>query len=302
PTQLRYTSWLKMIKPLFAMTQIVPGYREVDISPFFLVFFSVFVGILIGDAGYGAVTLLGLIIFYFRMKKANRLTPGIKTSVQLGYLLSGCVILWGVLSGTYFGQGWLDGTVKPLVPWVNNERNFQLLCFLIGAVHLTIAHAWRLLQRLPSLTAVVEAGWILIVWAMFFIARMLILAYPLPAVAKFLLGTGIFLVLFFTKPQRNLIKAGLAGLGNLALNIVNSFTDVVSYIRLYAVGLASVAVADAANAMPFIGMVLLHVINFNLALLALMVHGVRLNTLEFSGHLGLEWAGFAYEPFQKTKS
>jgi len=302
PTQLRYPSWVAMIKPLFAMTQIVPGYREVDISPFFLVFFSVFVGILIGDAGYGAVTLLGLIIFYFRMKKANRLTPGIKTSVQLGYLLSGCVILWGVLSGTYFGQGWLDGTVKPLVPWVNNERNFQLLCFLIGAVHLTIAHAWRLLQRLPSLTAVVEAGWILIVWAMFFIARMLILAYPLPAVAKFLLGTGIFLVLFFTKPQRNLIKAGLAGLGNLALNIVNSFTDVVSYIRLYAVGLASVAVADAANAMPFIGMVLLHVINFNLALLALMVHGVRLNTLEFSGHLGLEWAGFAYEPFQKTKS
>ncbi|MFA5260245.1 MAG: hypothetical protein WC450_03345 [Candidatus Omnitrophota bacterium] len=302
PTLLRYPEWVKMIKPLFAMTQIVPGYREVDISPFFLVFFSVFVGILIGDAGYGAVTLLGLIIFYFKMKKENRLTPEIKTAVQLGFLLSGCVILWGVLSGTYFGQGWLGDRVNPLVPWVNNERNFQLLCFLIGAVHITIAHAWRLLQRLPSLTAVVEAGWILIVWAMFFIARMLILAYPLPAAAKFLLGTGIFLVLFFTKPQRNLIKAGLAGLGNLALNIVNSFTDVVSYIRLYAVGLASVAVADAANAMPLIGMVGLHVINFALALLALMVHGVRLNTLEFSGHLGLEWAGFAYEPFKKTKS
>ncbi len=301
PTLLRYPRWVQIIKPLFTMTQIVPGYREVDISPFFLVFFSVFVGILIGDAGYGAVTLLGLIVLYFAMKKKGRMTPEIKISIQLGVLLSGCVIVWGVLSGTYFGQGWLGGAVKPLVPWVNNERNFQLLCFLIGAVHITIAHAWRVLQRLPSLTALSDAGWVLIVWAMFFIARMLILDYPLPAVAMFFLGSGIFLVLFFTKPQRNMLKAGLAGLGALALNIVNSFTDVVSYIRLYAVGLASVAVADAANAMPLIGMVLLHVINFNLALLALMVHGVRLNTLEFSGHLGLEWTGFVYEPFKRTK-
>jgi len=264
------------------------------------VFFSLFVGILIGDAGYGALILLGLGAFHLKSKKAGRLTPALKIRLRLGYLLCGCVVAWGVLSGTYFGQGWLGGAVKPLAPWVANERNFQLLCFLIGAVHLTIAHVWRALQRLPSLTAAAEAGWALMVWAMFFIARTLILDYPLPSAVKALAGLGFLLILFFTKPQKNPVKAALAGLGNLALNIVNSFTDVVSYIRLYAVGLATVAVADAANAMPnIIGTAGLHAVNLILAMLALMVHGVRLNTLEFSGHLGLEWAGFAYEPFQK---
>ena len=300
PTLLRNPKWVETIKPLFNITQIVPGYRELDISPFFLVFFSLFVGILIGDAGYGALVSIGMLVYQYKLRKTHRLTPELNTRFQLGYLLCGCVILWGVLSGTYFGQGWLGGAVKPLVPWVNNERNFQLLCFLIGAVHLTIAHGWRVLQRIPSLVALAEAGWVLIIWAMFFIARMLILGYPLPAAAKGLFGLGIFMILFFTKPQRNLVKAAMAGLGNLALNIVNSFTDVVSYIRLYAVGLATVAVADAANAMPnIIGTVGLHVVNLILAMLALMVHGVRLNTLEFSGHLGLEWAGFGYEPFKK---
>ena len=75
---------------------------------------------------------------------------------------------------------------------------------------------------------------------------------------------------------------------------------------LFAVGFATVAVADAANAMPealpgvgYGFMVFLHPLNLILAAMAILVHAIRLNVLEFSGHLGLEWVGFRYNPFKK---
>ena len=118
------------------------------------------------------------------------------------------------------------------------------------------------------------------------------------------------LVLFFTRPNRNPLKAVGPGLGDLALNVVNTFTDIVSYIRLFAVGLATVAVADATNTMAaevggvwfFIILLIGHTINVVLALMAILVHGLRLNVLEFSGHLNMEWTGFNYAPFKKIKN
>ena len=124
---------------------------------------------------------------------------------------------------------------------------------------------------------------------------------------------GTFLVIFFTSPNKNPLKAIGPGLGGFALNIINTFTDVVSYIRLFAIGLASVAVADAFNDMAlgfgfstvssgFIAVVILvigHFFNIILGILAVAVHGLRLNVLEFSNHLGLEWSGFSYQPFKK---
>ena len=94
---------------------------------------------------------------------------------------------------------------------------------------------------------------------------------------------------------------------------MNSFTDVVSYIRLFAVGAATVAVADAFNQMAsgighgnlFAGFltafVLLfgHTLNILLGAMAILVHGVRLNVLEFSSHLNMEWSGVEYAPFKQ---
>jgi len=70
---------------------------------------------------------------------------------------------------------------------------------------------------------------------------------------------------------------------------------------LFAVGLATVAVADAANEMSLGWMIFLHSLNILLAALAILVHGLRLNILEFSGHLNMEWAGFSYNPFKRIE-
>jgi len=126
----------------------------------------------------------------------------------------------------------------------------------------------------------------------------------------------LILVLFFSSPQRNIFKTIGSGLGTIALSLVNNFTDVVSYIRLFAVGLAGVAIADAFNAMAagiikkgdfltIIASVLVvvfgHALNIILGPMSVLVHGVRLNVLEFCGHANVTWNGFAYKPFGRKE-
>ena len=125
---------------------------------------------------------------------------------------------------------------------------------------------------------------------------------------------GIVLIaLFMMKPSE--IKDQWFNLALLPLNIINNFTDVVSYVRLYAVGAAGFAVAEAFNTMIFGGKVTLvggivgavlvflaHTLNILLCVMGVLVHGIRLNTLEFSNHKGISWSGSAYRPFAKAKT
>ena len=105
----------------------------------------------------------------------------------------------------------------------------------------------------------------------------------------------------------------------LPLNVMSTLGDIISYVRLFAVGLASVKVAQNfndmalglvssdnawwANALMAVGTVLIlligHALNFAMAGLSILVHAVRLNTLEFSNHKGVTWSGSAFSPFRK---
>ena len=309
PTLLRNPKWVGMIDPVMKMINVLPGYGENDISAVFLIFFSVFFGILIGDAGYGLVFALATGFAHWKFGK--KMTH--KEPIYLMYLLSGMTVIWGALTGTFFGQMLFSG-IKPLVPWLNDAGNVQRLCFFIGALHLSIAHVWRAVLKWPSVAVLSEFGWLCLLWGMFFLARVLVLGEALPPGAVNLFMIGPILVAFFTKPNKNPLKALASGLGALAMNAVNTFTDVVSYIRLFAVGLATVAVADAFNVMVMglgfdhiltgfltaIILVLGHLFNMVLGAMAILVHGLRLNVLEFSSHMNLEWAGVKYRPFGKV--
>lgn len=309
PTLLRNPAWIAFIKPLLALLELIPGYRELDISPLFIIFFSLFFGMLIGDAGYGLVYLL--LNFWLHNKLGRKIKD--QSVFFLFYILSFCAIIWGLLTGTFFGQAWLLNLgIRPFVPALTNTTFIQGLCFLIGAVHLSLAHGWKAILKAPALEALAELGWICVIWAVFFLAKNLILGDSFPLLGSWLIITGLVLVLFFTSPQKNIFKAIGSGLGTIALSLVNNFTDVVSYIRLFAVGLAGVAIADAFNAMAagivkkgdFLTVVAAalvvvfgHALNIILGPMSVLVHGVRLNVLEFCGHAGVTWNGFAYKPF-----
>jgi len=311
PTLIRNPRWVSMIQPIFKLIEVIPGYRELDVSLLFLLFLSLFFGMLIGDAGYG------LVFFALTFVVQRKLGRGFKdrSAFILFYLFSFCAIIWGILSGTFFGQGWLPGWVKPVVPSLREAKELQVICFTLGAIHLSIAHFWRAIIKFPSPRALSELGWISILWGAFFLAKLLILGDAFPLFAKWLFISGVGLVIFFTSFRKNILKGIGAGLGNLLLNLVNSFTDIVSYIRLFAVGLATVAVADSFNKMAmevgysslvtgaltalilFVG----HALNILLGAMSIIVHGVRLNVLEFCNHIDVKWSGFAYRPLQEKE-
>jgi V/A-type H+-transporting ATPase subunit I len=310
PVLIRNPRWLTIISPIFKFLEILPGYRELDISLPFLIFFSIFFGILIGDAGYGLAYALIAFILHQKARRKRQNTG----AFFLFYTLSFCAIIWGILTGTFFGHEWvLQAGYKPLVPALANDKGLQRFCFFLGALHLSIGHSWRGLLKLPSLSALSDAGWICLLWAAFFIARALILGDSFPLFGKWLIIAGVSLVILFTNPQKNILKGIGEGLGTLALSIMNSFTDVVSYIRLFAVGLAGVAIADAFNAMAamvgrgnvfmLLAGILIALIGNVLAIVlgpvSVLVHGVRLNVLEFSGHANVSWSGIPYKPLKE---
>lgn len=307
PTLIRNPKWVNLITPVYKLMEVVPGYRELDVSPVFLLFLALFFGMIIGDAGYGAVYFA--LTFLAQLKFAGKMKD--KTVFSLFYLFSSCAIMWGLLTGTVFGQQWYQAQgFKALAPALNDTKFLMAFCFLLGAVQLSLAHGWQVLKKMPSLTVLADIGFICLIWLGFLLAKMFILGDRFPIIGQWLAWAGIALIIFFVNPQKNLFKAIGSGLGTLALNAVGNFGDVVSYIRLFAVGLAGVAVADSVNTLAataagniiaqtlilFIG----HSINIILGPMSVLVHGIRLNVLEFSLlHGNVTWSGLAYKPLKE---
>jgi len=315
PTLIRNPKWVDIIKPIFNFMGTLPGYKEYDISFWFLLFFSIFFAMLIGDAGYG---FLFLILTFLAQKK---LKSNYKEPFFLMYILSITTIVWGAITGTWFGAEKIATlpflnflVIDKVNSFVVTNQNYMIyLCFLIGAVQLSIAHLVRAFRFMNSLVALSQVGWICILWAAFFIACQFVLNKPSSSMVLPLVVPGVILVLLFSYPQRNILKGILLSAGRLPLSAVSCFSDIVSYLRLFAVGYASVVLATTCNQMAlasgvdsivkgviaafilFFG----HSINIILGLLAVVVHGIRLNMLEFSGHLEMEWAGKPYRPFKE---
>jgi V/A-type H+-transporting ATPase subunit I len=309
PTLLRNPRWVDRIRPVFELLGLTPGYHELDVSILFLIFFSIFFGILIGDAGYGLVYIL----ITLGLQKTMKPNEELQTTFSLFYLLGSCAIVWGVLTGTFFGQAWLlNFGFRPLVPQLNDANFMQTFCFFLGALHLSIAHSWRAYLKFPSLKAFADCGYICILWTAFFLARTLILGEAFPSFGIWLVVTGIILVVLFTNPQAHVLRGIGEGLGTMALSFMNNITDVISYIRLFAVGLAGLAIAETTNTLASgfgegvvalaAGAVIIligHSLNIILGPMSVLVHGIRLNVLEFSGHANVTWSGFTFEPFKE---
>jgi V/A-type H+/Na+-transporting ATPase subunit I len=307
PTLIRNPRWVRPIEPLFSFLGVVPGYGQVDISVPFLVFFGIFFAMIVGDAGYG------LLFLALTEVARRRLPASSQRVVTLLRVLSVGTIVWGVASGNYFGIAALPPVLEAVrLGWLTEERNMIALAFTIGVIHLTLAHGWNVVRFINSTRALVELGWIATTWTMYFLARQLVLGDPFPDLAWVSLAVGVILIAGFITPWRRLRTEWFTH-AMLPLNLVSNFVDVVSYVRLFAVGAATFAVAESFNALAasiglggvlgglvsalvlFFG----HTLNVLLAAMGVLVHGVRLNTLEFAGHLGMSWTGHPYRPFAR---
>jgi len=310
PTLIRNPVWVKPIKAVLDFIGVLPGYNEIDISAIFLFFLSIFFAMLVGDAGYGLI-FIGL-TWYAR----RRMPKAPAYPFHLMYVMSVCTVIWGAVTGTWFGAGHLPAFLEGLtVTWLREPKNIMLLSFLIGAVHLTMAHLWIIARTWNSLRALAQLGWIGSTWTMFFMARNLVLGQAMPHWIPLMFSISVVLIILFMTAPRD-FKTEWFNHVMLPLNLVSNFVDVVSYIRLFAVGTAGYAVASSFNTMILGGGVdgvlagllaaillfLGHALNILLSVMGVLVHGVRLNTLEFSSHIGMAWTGMPFRPFSKTST
>lgn len=319
PTLLRNPKWVEPIKAVLAIIGVSPGYREIDISALFLIFLSIFFAFLVGDAGYGLL-FIGMTFFFKRKLRSNEAA---KPGLSLLMIMSVCTVVWGALTATWFGislevlpaplrglsSNWLTGSGDADLA----EKHVMFVCFTLGAIHLAIARVWNVFRKLKSWACLAEVGWLCCISMLYFIVLEMVVDMPPPIATSILWGviyTGIGLITVSL-----ILGKSYLGLVTLVLNVISCFVDIISYVRLYAVGAASFAIANSFNQMAVeslgekgvvIGGLIAaiaifggHALNIVLGGMAILVHGIRLNTLEFSGHAGVQWAGIVFNPFAK---
>lgn len=314
PTFIAIPKVFRIAKPIFDFIEIAPGYREWDVSVCFLFFFTIFFAMIIGDAGYGFLFLTAAIFAKFRLKEEKFRLP-----VNLFIMLSLCTIVWGTLSGSFFALSskhlpWFMQGIGPLTNPETKNLNIQLICFIIAAVHLSSARVWKTIIAINSTKCLGEIGWMLLIWGNFFTAvHLMIKPWEFPAHLVILLyAIGFIFICCFGVNWRD-----IGEVLNFPFNLIGSFADVLSYIRLFALGLAGYYIADSFNNMSMmaldipwkiVGVAVLivilltgHSLNIIMSLISVLVHAIRLNTLEFSNHMGLQWAGMEFKPFRKKE-
>lgn len=357
PTKLKNNKFVSLIYPVSDFLGTVPGYNEYDISGWFLLFFSIFFGMIFGDAGYGALLVLasiGGMISAF----AKKTKPG--AMLNLLFLLGVMTMAWGAVTCTWFGlmpeqlPEWIKAISVPAlsnavgnaaeiknlvspVSFLTNEQwvkeNLQIFCFTLALVQLSVAHLKGIRRYHKTARCLGELGSLLMLCGMYYVVLSMVVdgqrfplgvtsetyflfdRFPVPTVCLGLIAVGFLLSFTFANYAGNIGKSILESCKNIVsvlLGVVNVFSDIVSYIRLWAVALAGSAISDTVNKMAgptlgkaifFLGILLLvfgHGLNMVLNVLSVIVHGVRLNTLEFSSHLGMSWSGFKYKPFSET--
>ncbi|MBQ3291691.1 MAG: hypothetical protein IJH43_04870 [Mogibacterium sp.] len=329
PTKVRYSKISKLIQPVFEILGILPGYREQDISLWFLLFFTLFFAMIIGDGGYGVLILLGTVALNVKQKKITNVT-------FLLYVLSIATIIWGAVTGTWFGMAsamnvpFLKAMVIPsfaTYPEVFGleasvpQNMIMKFSFTIGAIQMALGSILSIKKKLgeKDLSWVADVGWTIAVIAMYLLSLFLVIHENINIKPVFAaIGVAFLLVVLFggMSPEKTIgqgLKSGLADSFTVFLNTISCFGNVMSYIRLFAVGMAGVAISQSFNGIAagmhgpliILGVVVVligHALNIIMCFLSVVVHGVRLNVLEFSGQIGLEWTGIPYEPFKKLNN
>jgi len=300
PTLLRPPAWARPIQGLLETLGTVSGYREFDVSVPFMLALPIFAAMLISDGGYGAILLFGPLAFY---KKVSR-TLGAQFT-QLIMVVGATSLVWGFICATFFGVT----LYPPLIEVGLSDQARWLLMkisFVMGGIHLSVAQLWQAVRYWPDQRFLNKVGWTLFIWGVFGLVGFFVLNVPVGRRTHVLLILGFLLIVLFAEPARNPLKRLGWGLASFPLSALSAFSDIISYVRLMAVGLASSVLATSFNEMaweagflPLTVVVLIfgHGLNLGLAMIALFAHGVRLNMLEFSNNLGMQWTGYRYAPF-----
>lgn len=306
PTFLRTHPLISGAKAAVQFFQ-TPGYHTWDPSLVVFVSFNLFFAMILSDAGYAAAC--GLIVLLYR-KTLRGKSLGLYRLMQS---LSASALVWGVMVGSYFGfslpeHSWL-GQLQCV-----DLNDFDAMIHLsvgIGVLHLVVANISAALSRANKQVAIGDLAWVLVFFSGF--------AWFMWDYGRIGLGIGLALVFLFSSDKpwsgvKNIVLRLLDGLKALT-GFSKGFGDVLSYMRLFALGLSSTQLAitfngiahDVRTEMPGIGLFLAilillfgHILNFALGIMGGVIHGLRLNLIEFL-NWGVKAEGYPFKPFAKQE-
>jgi len=295
----------------------LPGYRSWDPTPLVFFFFAFFFAMILSDAGYAAV-LGGLL--WLRWRRLGTSENGRRMQGLLLTILI-CSLIYGVLVGSYFG---LSPPPESVVGWLQilNIDDFDAMMRLslaMGVGHLLIANGMRALTLPTGFQRLSPWGWNLVIGAGFVVWLAYVKAAPVSwqQPAQLVMVLGALLVLLCSGQRviarwRDVPLRLLDGIKAL-YNISKAFGDVLSYLRLFALGLASASLAitfnqlavEARDSVDHGGFILFtlvllagHGLNLVLGIMSGVIHGLRLNLLEFY-NWGVEGEGSPFKPIRK---
>ncbi len=312
PIQLSNNKFFRLFEPLTKL-YMLPKYGELDLTMFFTPFFMLFFGLCLGDMGYGLLIMVALPIF---TKLFQLINPEFKSSLVFLFGLS--TVLAGTLTGTAFGFSLYDidlpffQKMKALL-YQDNSSMFTL-SLVIGCVQILFGMILKVVNltiQLGFKYAVSTLGWVLLLLgvAIGFLTNSFGAVWFL--VVMIVAGCMIFL---YNSPGKNIfLNIGL-GLWDTYNMVTGLLGDVLSYVRLFALGLSGGILASVFNSLavgmspdiPVVGFlvtalifVIGHAINIFMNILGSVVHPMRLTFVEFFKNSGYEGGGREYKPFKK---
>lgn len=323
PIRFKNNAFFRLFEPICEL-YMLPKYNELDLTPFFAPFYMIFFGLCLGDMGYGLIiTIAALAILLTGKFKSMR------GYINLALTLGISTIVCGSLTGSFFGFNVYDCGL-PFVEWwrdhlsiayvdpvtgVQNDVNSTLfnLSFILGGIQIAFAMILKLVNQTIQLGfkyALSTLGWIILLSS-------LVVMFFVPAVNTTLLysfmGVGAVGIFLLNSPGKNIflnIGVGLWDTYNMATGLLG---DMLSYMRLFALGLSGGVLAMVFNQLatgmspdiPVVGTIITviifligHGINMFMNVLGAFVHPIRLTFVEFFKNAGYEGGGTAYKPFK----
>ena len=325
PIELKNNFFSRLFEPITRLYSL-PNYAEIDPTPFFAPFFMLFFGLCLGDGGYGLIILLAGIAVILK-------APKLKEWGWLGVFMGLTTMVVGILTGVFFGINLEEVAVlAPVKQYFITETNatvhfmggsyhpMMVFAILIGIFQILFAMGFKVVKitlRDGFKYAAYDCAWLvalvtLIVWFALSGSLSTIGLYTIYGI----LGICALFILFYKDPDRKVLLLNLGGGLWGTYNMVSGLLgDILSYIRLFALGLAGGILGNVFNALAlqaggacpsWIGwlptlliLVFGHSLNFALCLISSVVHPMRLTFVEFYKNADFEGGGREYKPFRK---
>jgi len=315
PVLLQNNRFSRLFEPISKLFSL-PSYYELDLTPFFAPFFMMFFGFCLGDAGYGLIVLIGATLYKRKAK------PVLKPYLSLAQYLGIATFIFGVISGTFFGINLIEAEVaflSEIKGYFFDSQKMFYLALVLGLIQIIfgmIVKVFNISKQKGFAYALSTIGWLILILGM--IARVALIHFGiLPEGEKIalysVLGVSGIFILFLNDPKVNVFVRVGKGVWDVYGMVTGIFGDLLSYIRLFALGISSAILGLVINSIgldmlgiPVIGPVIFvlfltigHIANILISSLGAFVHPMRLTFVEFYKNAGFSGGGKEYKPFSE---